>query len=190
MEVTSRYIRGNGCRKHQRCPINTQSKMNSLAVLAVLVVAAVEAMPQAATTGTPAPTAAVPQATSPFPGFFFTPQGALPSSLLQMQAPFLTQAPGVAGQPPTLQQVIPVTSFVVRPLSEAEQNALAHQEFQRIWEAQATRNLAIPQLQAAVAAKTAAASSGAQTPAGTSAIPTAVPTAAETVAAPLTNSVF
>ncbi|XP_066965922.1 uncharacterized protein [Macrobrachium rosenbergii] len=163
--------------------------MNSLVVLAVLAVAAVEAMPQAATTGTPVPAAAVPQAQTTIPGLFFAPQGAIPSPLVQVQTPFLTQTPGVAGQAPTLQHVIPVTSFVVRPLSDAEQNALAHQEFQRIWEAQATRNLAIPQLQAAVAAKTAS-PAGAQTPAGTSAIPSAVPAAPETAAAPLATNTF
>ncbi|KAK7068664.1 hypothetical protein SK128_012885 [Halocaridina rubra] len=118
-------------------------------------------MPQAAIGAMP--TAAVTQVHN-FPGVFLTPQ-----SLVQVQTPFLAQVPGVAGGAPTLQQIIPVTSFVVRPLTEAEQNTLAHQEFQRIWEAQAIRNLALPVRPVASASPTTA-------PASVSPVPVSAPT--------------
>lgn len=164
--------------------------MNPLVVLCTLVVAGVEAMPQA-TFGAGGQVAvpqaiAVPQAQNNFPGFFFAHPGGLPSQFIQFQTPFLTQSPGVAGQPPTTQQIIPVTSFVVRPLSEAEQNTLAHQEFHRIWEAQAVRNLAFaPRKSATSSVAQAAASPAAQTTALTSAPAASVP-----VSAPFTSNAF
>jgi len=101
-------------------------------VLVVVAVAAVECMPQAVVGGAPPSPAAVGQ-----PPFIPGP-GTIPSQLVQFTAPV---APGA---PPIQPQFFSLTPVVLHQMSEAEQNALAHREFLKVWEAQATRNLVQP----------------------------------------------
>ncbi|XP_042889170.1 angiomotin-like [Penaeus japonicus] len=115
--------------------------MKNLIVLALVAVVAVEAMPQAVEGNSLTPSAAVPQS----PGMILTAaQGTIPTQLVQIASPLFQGAPATAGPGQAAPQLFSLTPIMIHQLSEAEQNALAHREFLKIWEAQAIRNQAIP----------------------------------------------
>ncbi|XP_047482776.1 angiomotin-like [Penaeus chinensis] len=115
--------------------------MKNLVVLALVAVVAVEAMPQVVEGNALTPSAAVPQT----PGMILTAaQGTIPTQLVQIASPLFQGAPATAGPGQAAPQLFSLTPVMIHQLSEAEQNALAHREFLKIWEAQAIRNQAIP----------------------------------------------
>ncbi|ROT83457.1 hypothetical protein C7M84_023370 [Penaeus vannamei] len=125
--------------------------MKNLVVLALVAVVAVEAMPQAVEGNSLTPSAAVPQT----PGMILTAaQGTIPTQLVQIASPLFQGAPATAGPGPAAPQLFSLTPIMriqnkalpltpclpsllprtqIHQLSEAEQNALAHREFLKIW---------------------------------------------------------
>nr|XP_027209563.1 uncharacterized protein LOC113803056 [Penaeus vannamei] len=87
-------------------------------------------MPQAVEGNSLTPSAAVPQT----PGMILTAaQGTIPTQLVQIASPLFQGAPATAGPGPAAPQLFSLTPIMIHQLSEAEQNALAHREFLKIW---------------------------------------------------------